>query len=84
MVLLPSKKLMETNQNEYARAIIVPTLTVRNGSDAIAFYQKAFGATILRPIQILMDQWSQKWRLEVPGSLWQISRRSMVILALKD
>jgi len=29
------------------KAIIVPTLTVANGLEAIAFYQKAFGATIL-------------------------------------
>lgn len=38
---------MGLHQNRYQKAIIVPTLTVRNGSDAIAFYQKALGATIL-------------------------------------
>ncbi|MCF0071036.1 VOC family protein [Dyadobacter sp. CY261] len=38
---------MKTDQNGYAKAIIVPTLTVRNGIEAIAFYQKAFGANVL-------------------------------------
>lgn len=35
------------DQNQFPRAIIVPTLTVENGSEAIEFYQKAFGANIL-------------------------------------
>ncbi|WP_255717743.1 VOC family protein [Dyadobacter sp. CY345] len=38
---------MNTYQHSPYTAVIVPTLTVRNCPDAIEFYQKAFGATVL-------------------------------------
>jgi PhnB protein len=38
---------MEARFEEAAKAVIVPTLAVKNGSKAIVFYQQAFGAVVL-------------------------------------
>jgi PhnB protein len=38
---------MEARFEEAAKAVIVPTLAVKNGSKAIVFYQQAFGALVL-------------------------------------
>jgi PhnB protein len=38
---------MEAHFEEAGKAVIVPTLAVKNGSKAIAFYQEAFGAVVL-------------------------------------
>lgn len=38
---------MKTQSGEAGKAMIVPTLAVKNGSKAIAFYEEAFGAVVL-------------------------------------
>ena len=65
---------METGFNSGFKAVIKPTLSVRNGAGAIEFYKKAFNATVL--MQVTSPDGDVVAELSIGGAAFYVADES--------
>jgi len=66
--------MMETESNSDFKAVIKPTLSVRNGAAAIEFYKKAFNAVVL--MQVTSPDGDVVAELSIGGAAFYVADES--------